>query len=111
MIHIYISISIKNSKNTKTKKNKAKTISLSHSSDYTRNITSARDEVIPKEANQGVYDSIWKLILAALFYLIMIVFTFGIKVPCGLFVSLQIKKEKKKKNLNFINKCLHWIDN
>lgn len=41
--------------------------------------------------NSGVYESIWKLFLALIFYLVMLVLTFGIKVPCGLFVpSLTI---------------------
>lgn len=55
------------------------------------NITSAKDAVIPTEAREGVYEAIWKLILALIFYLVMLVITFGIKVPCGLFVpSLTI---------------------
>jgi chloride channel 3/4/5 len=38
-----------------------------------------------------VIDSIWKLALALIFYLAMLVITFGIKIPCGLFVpSLAI---------------------
>lgn len=42
-------------------------------------------------AKAGVYESIWKLFLALIFYLAMLVVTFGIKVPCGLFVpSLTI---------------------
>ena len=42
-------------------------------------------------AGPGVYESIWKLCLALVFYLLMLIITFGIKVPCGLFVpSLTI---------------------
>ncbi len=37
-------------------------------------------------AGPGVYEAIWKLILATLFYGVMLIFTFGIKIPCGLFV-------------------------
>jgi chloride channel 3/4/5 len=59
--------------------------------DYIKNVTNAKDSVIAYEAKDGVYESIWKLALALIFYLVMIVITFGIKVPCGLFVpSLTI---------------------
>lgn len=37
-------------------------------------------------AGDGVYKAIWLLILALILKLIMTVFTFGIKVPCGLFI-------------------------
>lgn len=61
------------------------------SSDYDRNITSAKEEVVHLGVRSGVYESIWKLFLALIFYLAMLVITFGIKVPCGLFVpSLTI---------------------
>ena len=55
-------------------------------------MTSALQEnIVPTAANAGVYESIWKLFLALAFYLVMLVFTFGVKVPCGLFVpSLTI---------------------
>jgi chloride channel 3/4/5 len=47
--------------------------------------------VVNTAALDGVYESIWKLVLALIFYLAMLVITFGIKVPCGLFVpSLTI---------------------
>ncbi len=60
-------------------------------SDYTRNVTNAKDNVVNTEALDGVYESIWKLFLALVFYMAMLVVTFGIKVPCGLFVpSLTI---------------------
>lgn len=39
-----------------------------------------------KDIGPGVYEAIWKLILAIVFYMLMLVITFGIKVPCGLFV-------------------------
>lgn len=46
-------------------------------SDYTNNYT---------KAESGVYDAIWFLVLALIFKFIMTVFTFGMKVPCGLFI-------------------------
>ena len=83
--------------------------------DYKANITNSKDDIIPlvrerfliknflffiqkyhsilklKEIGAGVYEAIWKLFLAIIFYLLMLVITFGIKVPCGLFVpSLAI---------------------
>lgn len=60
-------------------------------SDYEKNITNVKDNVVLLSAKAGVYESIWKLFLALIFYLAMLVVTFGIKVPCGLFVpSLTI---------------------
>lgn len=60
-------------------------------SDYEKNITNVKDNVVLLGAKAGVYESIWKLFLALIFYLAMLVVTFGIKVPCGLFVpSLTI---------------------
>ncbi|EDO33333.1 predicted protein [Nematostella vectensis] len=38
------------------------------------------------EAGPGVLKAVWQLLLAALFKLIITVFTFGIKVPAGLFI-------------------------
>lgn len=38
------------------------------------------------EAGPGVYRAIWLLILALILKLIMTIFTFGMKVPCGLFI-------------------------
>ena len=39
----------------------------------------------------GIYQTLMQLTLALVFYLVMIIFTFGIKIPCGLFVpSLAI---------------------
>ncbi|KAK3737007.1 hypothetical protein QZH41_018406 [Actinostola sp. cb2023] len=38
------------------------------------------------EANDGVTTAIWQLLLAAAFKLLITVFTFGIKVPAGLFI-------------------------
>ena len=38
------------------------------------------------EAADGVYQALWQLPLALLFTLIATIFTFGIKVPAGLFI-------------------------
>lgn len=37
-------------------------------------------------AGPGVHKAIWLLILALILKLVMTVFTFGMKVPCGLFI-------------------------
>lgn len=38
------------------------------------------------EAGPGVYHAIWLLILALILKLVTVVFTFGMKIPCGLFI-------------------------
>lgn len=37
-------------------------------------------------AGPGVYKAIWLLIMAFIVYLTLTIFTFGMKVPCGLFI-------------------------
>lgn len=37
-------------------------------------------------AGPGVYEAMWLLVLALIFKLVLTVFTFGMKVPCGLFI-------------------------
>lgn len=37
-------------------------------------------------AGPGVYRAVWLLVLALALKLVMTIFTFGIKVPCGLFI-------------------------
>ena len=55
--------------------------------DYTnRNFTNANDDVMIAEAGPGVYTAMWQLSLALVFKLVVTVFTFGIKVPAGLFI-------------------------
>lgn len=54
--------------------------------DYIKNVTNARDIITKYDFGEGIYESIWKLFLAMAFYLAMIVITFGLKVPCGLFI-------------------------
>jgi len=55
--------------------------------DYTnRNFTNANDDVTIAEAGPGVYTAMWQLSLALIFKLVVTVFTFGIKVPAGLFI-------------------------
>lgn len=38
------------------------------------------------EAGPGVYTAMWLLSLALILKLVMTIFTFGMKVPCGLFI-------------------------
>lgn len=59
---------------------------LSHSSDYNRNFTDVNSAIEIAAAGPGVYRAIWLLILAFVVYLVLTVFTFGMKVPCGLFI-------------------------
>ncbi|XP_031357157.1 H(+)/Cl(-) exchange transporter 5 isoform X2 [Photinus pyralis] len=53
--------------------------------DYNRNFTDVNSIEIAA-AGDGVYRAVWLLILALVFKLIMTIFTFGMKVPCGLFI-------------------------
>ncbi|XP_037035268.1 H(+)/Cl(-) exchange transporter 5 isoform X7 [Bradysia coprophila] len=54
--------------------------------DYNRNFTNVNSAVEIAAAGPGVYRAIWLLILAFIVYLILTIFTFGMKVPCGLFI-------------------------
>lgn len=60
---------------------------VSHTfSDYNRNFTDVNSAIEIAAAGPGVYKAIWLLILAFIVYLILTIFTFGMKVPCGLFI-------------------------
>lgn len=50
---------------------------------YNRNITTA-EEI--SSAGPGVFTAVSLLVLALIFKLITTIFTFGMKVPCGLFI-------------------------
>ncbi|KAG1693191.1 H(+)/Cl(-) exchange transporter 3 [Nymphon striatum] len=52
--------------------------------DYARNYTDTTDSM--GAAGPGVFNSMWQLILALIFKIILTIFTFGIKVPAGLFI-------------------------
>ncbi|KAJ0183583.1 hypothetical protein K1T71_000006 [Dendrolimus kikuchii] len=54
--------------------------------DYNRNFTDVNSAIEKAAAGPGVYRAIWLLVLALILKLVMTVFTFGIKVPCGLFI-------------------------
>ncbi|RVE51055.1 hypothetical protein evm_004346 [Chilo suppressalis] len=54
--------------------------------DYDRNFTDVNSAIEKAAARPGVYNAIGLLFLALLLKLVMTVFTFGIKVPCGLFI-------------------------
>lgn len=54
--------------------------------DYSRKFKTVNSPVQIAEANSGVYKSLGLLSLALIFKLIITVFTFGIKVPAGLFI-------------------------
>ncbi|CAO1414250.1 unnamed protein product [Diamesa tonsa] len=49
-------------------------------------ITNVNQAIEIAAASSGVYKAIWLLVLAFILKLIMTIFTFGIKVPCGLFI-------------------------
>ncbi|XP_015781787.1 H(+)/Cl(-) exchange transporter 3 isoform X2 [Tetranychus urticae] len=55
--------------------------------DYKRNFTNVNKKLSNNaEAGPGVYKSIYLLVLALIFKLVITVFTFGIKIPTGLFI-------------------------
>ncbi|KAL3287204.1 hypothetical protein HHI36_001681 [Cryptolaemus montrouzieri] len=54
--------------------------------DYNRNFTDVNSAIEIAEAGDGVHKAIFLLIMALLLKLGMTIFTFGIKVPCGLFI-------------------------
>lgn len=54
--------------------------------DYNRNFTDVNSAIEIAAAGPGVYQAIWLLMLALVLKLIMTIFTFGMKVPCGLFI-------------------------
>lgn len=55
-------------------------------SDYNRNFTDVNKAIEIAAAGPGVYRAIWLLILAFILKLALTIFTFGMKVPCGLFI-------------------------
>ncbi|KAK4321014.1 hypothetical protein Pmani_008179 [Petrolisthes manimaculis] len=54
--------------------------------DYQRNFTSANTAIEIAAAGPGVLKAVWLLALALVFKCVVTVFTFGLKVPCGLFI-------------------------
>ncbi|CAG7836228.1 unnamed protein product, partial [Allacma fusca] len=54
--------------------------------DYNRNFTNVNSAIGLAAAGDGVYNAIWLLLLALIFKFIVTIFTFGIKVPAGLFI-------------------------
>ncbi|XP_038254500.1 H(+)/Cl(-) exchange transporter 3 isoform X1 [Dermochelys coriacea] len=56
--------------------------------DYRNDMNASKivDDIPDRPAGTGVYSAIWQLCLALVFKIIMTVFTFGIKVPSGLFI-------------------------
>ena len=54
--------------------------------DYQRNFTNVNQAVSIAEAGPGVYEAMWKLALALVFKLVITIFTFGLKIPAGLFI-------------------------
>uniref|UniRef100_A0A4W3GWX0 Chloride channel protein n=1 Tax=Callorhinchus milii TaxID=7868 RepID=A0A4W3GWX0_CALMI len=54
------------------------------------NVSQLVDDIPDRPAGQGVYDAMGKLALALIFKIIMTIFTFGIKVPSGLFIPSML---------------------
>ncbi|XP_014242691.1 H(+)/Cl(-) exchange transporter 5 isoform X2 [Cimex lectularius] len=54
--------------------------------DYTASGHSPTEGVLVGAPGPGVYKAVWLLVLALIFKLVTTVFTFGMKVPCGLFI-------------------------
>lgn len=62
-------------------------------SDYKSQITSAKanTDIESGSLGDGIHSAVWQLVLALIFKLVITVFTFGMKVPTGLFIpSLAI---------------------
>lgn len=53
---------------------------------YTRNLTTPHPYQSSALAGPGVHSALWKLFLALIFKSIITIFTFGIKIPAGLFI-------------------------
>ncbi|XP_033221548.1 H(+)/Cl(-) exchange transporter 5 isoform X2 [Belonocnema kinseyi] len=54
--------------------------------DYNRNFTAVNSAIEIAAADTGVYKAVWLLFIALLLKFILTIFTFGMKVPCGLFI-------------------------
>ncbi|KAL8562214.1 H(+)/Cl(-) exchange transporter 3 [Nucella lapillus] len=54
--------------------------------DYKRNLTTPHPFQSSALAGDGVHAALWKLLLALIFKAVITVFTFGIKIPAGLFI-------------------------
>ncbi|OQR66649.1 H(+)/Cl(-) exchange transporter 3-like [Tropilaelaps mercedesae] len=54
--------------------------------DYKRNFTDATARIDIAEAGPGVYEALWQLAIGFIFKLVITVFTFGVKVPAGIFI-------------------------
>lgn len=55
-------------------------------SDYNRNFTDVKSAIEIAAAGPGVYSAIWLLLVSFTLKFILTIFTFGMKVPCGLFI-------------------------
>jgi len=51
-----------------------------------RDFTNVNHEVPIAKAGDGVYTALWQLILALVFKMVITIFTFGLKIPAGLFI-------------------------
>jgi chloride channel 3/4/5 len=54
--------------------------------DYSRNFSNVTSSIEIARAGPGVHSAMWLLLLALIFKFIVTIFTFGIKVPAGLFI-------------------------
>lgn len=54
--------------------------------DYNRTVTNVNEDLVSAVAGPGVIRAMWKLALALVFKGVITIFTFGIKVPAGLFI-------------------------
>lgn len=59
---------------------------FSFNSDYNRNFTTVDGGIDAATADSGVFDAVWLLVIALILKFILTIFTFGMKVPCGLFI-------------------------
>ena len=55
-------------------------------SDYKRNFSSMSQAIETSEAGPGVYTALWQLAVVFVFKFLVTIFTFGMKIPAGLFI-------------------------
>ncbi|KAB7504952.1 H(+)/Cl(-) exchange transporter 3 [Armadillidium nasatum] len=72
--------------NPYTRMGTSQLILMLFSHDYQRNYTNVNTAIEIAAAGPGVFKALWLLALALIFKCVATVFTFGIKVPCGLFI-------------------------
>ncbi|KAF0313157.1 H(+)/Cl(-) exchange transporter 3 [Amphibalanus amphitrite] len=58
--------------------------------DYKRNFSSMSQAIETSEAGPGVYTALWQLAIVFVFKFLVTIFTFGMKIPAGLFIPSMV---------------------